>query len=83
MNEIERELLDAHRAVVDGQAALDAAIEHRAIAFGLAAERGLSSGDIARLTGATVNQVMHAIRVGRGLIRFRRARRERHEELAA
>jgi hypothetical protein len=82
-NEMERELVVAQEAVRSAMEILDGAVSHRAVAFALAAERGVGSGAIARLTGATPQQAMHAIRVGRGLIRSRRSRHMSQEDIAA
>jgi DNA-directed RNA polymerase specialized sigma24 family protein len=76
------EIVASHRAVVETAGTLDHAVERRAIVFALAQEHGVSSGQIARMTGATPQQVMHAIRVGRGIIASRRRRFARSEVAA-
>ena len=80
INSMHRELIAAHHGVDAAEEALERSIEKRCLAFGLAAEHGMTSGDIARLTGATPQQVLYAMRRGRGMIVQRR--RRRHLEAA-
>lgn len=75
-DQVERELIAAHYGVAQAQRAADQAIERRAMAFALATERGKTSGDISRATGAPPNQVLYAIKLGRRLIDQRRRERQ-------
>lgn len=70
-------VLNAHQAVRAMENELDAAIRRRQLAFALANEKGMTSGDIARLTGCTPMQALHLIRVGHQLINRQRAQDER------
>jgi DNA-directed RNA polymerase specialized sigma24 family protein len=70
--EIDTVLLAAQQALRDLERQTEQAHERRAIAFALAAEKGKTSGDIARLVGTPPATVRYAIQNGARLIRRRR-----------
>lgn len=74
--EIASEVLAVARQVRLAEDALDRAKDRRDLAFALANERGLSSGDLARLTGEVPSRVQWCLRKGHRLIRERRVVRD-------
>jgi hypothetical protein len=77
IDEIDETVLASHRQVRALEGELERAKQRRILAFALAAEKGRTSGDLARLTGVTPMQALHQVRTGSRLINLRRARSER------
>lgn len=75
--EIEATIRGRHLAVGALQTEIEEATKRRALAFALANEKGMTSGDVARLLGLTPMQALHIIRTGHRLLNERRARLER------
>lgn len=74
--EMDAALRGAHLAVVALESEIENAQRRRAVAFALANEKGVSSGDIARALGITPMQALYVIRIGHRTLKERRARQE-------
>lgn len=71
---ITSEIQIAHDRVRQAEQELEDAIQRRALTFALANKHGASSGDIARATHITPNQVQYQLRIGHALLRRRHLR---------